>query len=236
MLVDDPGDAERHQSYLFTSRAEFRLQLRGRQRRHAADPARCNLGLVETTPAGPRLPQTRSVAAETELPQSHLGEPPQPACHGESELGCLTKTIEHEHRLFGCCGASVWAMDLMSHAQRAQHASPLVSRETLGDLVDSVVEQVEITASMPRLHRSTKAEVARACKPETAPTWTTYCRSPPCRSPGQAKTGKHRPETLGQAARISGITPIHLPADDPPEERWLQKASRPCPSRWPTPR
>ena len=75
-----------------------------------------------------------------------------------------------------------------------------------------MIEQVEITHQVRRLHR--QAERRGASAPRT--TRTCVCR-PTSTTPGHravvrsaAEADQHRPETLGQASRLSGVTPAAI--------------------------
>ncbi len=89
-----------------------------------------------------------------------------------------------------------------------------VSRETSGtalppDLVKSVVEQIEITAKYAGYIDLQKTEVERAAHYENLklPPDLDYLQVSALSFEARQKLAKHRPETLGLASRISGITP-----------------------------
>src|SRR5690606_28805748 len=87
-----------------------------------------------------------------------------------------------------------------------------VSRETLGELADSVVEQVEIAAKYSGYIERQKDEVQRAAHYERLrlPADLDYMQVPALSIEVRQKLQKHRPETLGQASRISGVTPAAI--------------------------
>ena len=93
-----------------------------------------------------------------------------------------------------------------------QHMHPDVSRETLGDLHAVVVEQVEIAAKYSGYIDRQKGEVERASHYEglKLPTDLDYLQVTALSFEARQKLAKHRPETLGQASRISGITPASI--------------------------
>ena len=96
--------------------------------------------------------------------------------------------------------------------QGGRYASPDVSRETLGDMTDAVVEQVEIAAKYSGYIDRQKEEVERAAYYEhlKLPTDLDYMQVSALSIEARQKLAKHRPETLGQASRISGITPATI--------------------------
>jgi len=95
-------------------------------------------------------------------------------------------------------------------------ADTLVSRETLGDLFDDlhepVVEQIEIAAKYSGYIDRQKGEVERAAHYENLrlPAELDYMAVPALSIEVRQKLNKHRPETLGQASRVSGVTPAAI--------------------------
>jgi tRNA uridine 5-carboxymethylaminomethyl modification enzyme len=124
----------------------------------------------------------------------------------------LGKAIEHEHKLFDLLRRpGVGYADLVA-MNGAQHASAAVSRETLGELLEPVVEQVEIAAKYAGYIDRQKIEVERSVHFEglKLPTNLDYLQVAALSFEARQKLAQHRPETLGQAARISGITPASI--------------------------
>ena len=93
-----------------------------------------------------------------------------------------------------------------------KYASGDVSRETLGDLSGPVVEQVEIAAKYAGYIDRQKDEVQRAAHLEKLrlPDDLDYLQVTALSIEVRQKLQKHRPETLGQASRISGVTPAAI--------------------------
>jgi tRNA uridine 5-carboxymethylaminomethyl modification enzyme len=87
-----------------------------------------------------------------------------------------------------------------------------VSRETLGELRDAVVEQIEIAAKYSGYIDRQKGEVERAAHYENLklPVDLDYMQVTALSIEVRQKLGKHRPETLGLASRISGVTPAAI--------------------------
>ncbi|VZR18755.1 tRNA uridine 5-carboxymethylaminomethyl modification enzyme MnmG [Escherichia coli] len=90
-----------------------------------------------------------------------------------------------------------------------KYASADVSRETLGDLSEPVLEQVEIAAKYSGYIDRQRDEVQRASHYESLhlPQELDYMQVAALSIEVRQKLQKHRPETLGQASRISGVTP-----------------------------
>jgi tRNA uridine 5-carboxymethylaminomethyl modification enzyme len=211
VLVDDlvtQGVTEPYR--MFTSRAEFRLQLREDNADMRLTEAGRRMGLVDDARWDAFSRKRDAVARETERLKATWVNPRNlPAAESERVLG---KAIEHEHNLFdllrrpGVVYADLVAMN------GAQHNSPDVSRETLGDLLAPVVEQVEIAAKYAGYIDRQKTEVERSVHFEglKLPADLDYLQVAALSFEARQKLAKHRPETLGQAARISGITPASI--------------------------
>jgi tRNA uridine 5-carboxymethylaminomethyl modification enzyme len=93
-----------------------------------------------------------------------------------------------------------------------KYASADVSRETLGELRDAVVEQIEIAAKYSGYIDRQKGEVERAAHYENLrlPADLDYMQVTALSIEVRQKLSKHRPETLGLASRISGVTPAAI--------------------------
>src|SRR5207245_8835005 len=87
-----------------------------------------------------------------------------------------------------------------------------VSRETLGDLYAPVVEQIEIAAKYSGYIERQKDEVGRAAYYENLklPGELDYMQVPALSIEVRQTLTKHRPETLGLASRIAGVTPAAI--------------------------
>ena len=131
------------------------------------------------------------------------------AAESERVLG---KAIEHEYNLFDLLRRpGVHHADLTG-LEGGRWVSSDVSRETLGDLTDAVIEQVEIAAKYAGYIDRQKEEVERAAFHEQMklPVDLDYMSVSSLSIEARQKLAKHRPETLGQASRISGITPATI--------------------------
>ncbi len=211
VLVDDlvtQGVTEPYR--MFTSRAEFRLQLREDNADMRLTETGRRLGLVDDARWDAFGHKRDAVARETERLKATWVNPRNlPAAESERVLG---KAIEHEYNLFDLLRRPGVGYTELVAMNGAQHASPQVSRETLGDLLAPVVEQVEIAAKYSGYIDRQNIEVERALHFEglKLPSDLDYLQVTALSFEARQKLAKHRPETLGQAARISGITPASI--------------------------
>ncbi|MDO8278183.1 MAG: tRNA uridine-5-carboxymethylaminomethyl(34) synthesis enzyme MnmG [Burkholderiaceae bacterium] len=211
VLVDDlitKGVTEPYR--MFTSRAEFRLQLREDNADMRLTETGRRLGLVDDSRWDAFSRKRDAVSRETARLASVWVNPRNlPAAESERVLG---KAIDHEYRLFDLLRRpDVSYAQLMSLAG-GRYASDAVSRETLGDLSDAVVEQVEIAAKYAGYIDRQRDEVLRAGHYENLrlPEDLDYTQVTALSFEVRQKLNKHRPETLGLASRISGVTPAAI--------------------------
>ncbi|MBL0421298.1 tRNA uridine-5-carboxymethylaminomethyl(34) synthesis enzyme MnmG [Ramlibacter sp. AW1] len=211
VLVDDlitKGVTEPYR--MFTSRAEFRLQLREDNADMRLTEAGRRLGLVDDARWAAFGRKRDAVSRETERLKSTWVNPRNlPPAESERVLG---KSIEREYSLLdllrrpGVSHAALLGMD------GGRYATDAVSRETLGELHDAVVEQVEIGAKYAGYIDRQKDEVERSAYYEKLrlPDELDYMQVSALSIEVRQKLAKHRPETLGQASRISGVTPAAI--------------------------
>jgi len=124
----------------------------------------------------------------------------------------LGKAIEHEHNLFDLLRRPGVPYEALVGMNGGAYVNPEVSRETLGDLLEPVLEQLDIAAKYSGYIDRQKAEVDRAANLEhlKLPPDLDYLQVKALSFEARQKLAKHRPETLGQASRISGITPASI--------------------------
>jgi len=210
VLVDDlitQGVTEPYR--MFTSRAEFRLQLREDNADMRLTEVGRQMGLVDDARWDAFCRKRDAVSRETERLKATWVNPRN--LSAEAATRVLGKPLEHEHKLFdllrrpGVAYADLIGMD-------ARLASAEVSRETLGELCAPVVEQIEIAAKYAGYIDRQKEEVERAAHYEglRLPADIDYLQVSALSIEARQKLAKHRPETLGQASRISGITPATI--------------------------
>jgi tRNA uridine 5-carboxymethylaminomethyl modification enzyme len=252
VLVDDlitKGVTEPYR--MFTSRAEFRLQLREDNADARLTEVGRQLGVVDNARWEAFCRKRDSVSRETERLRSIWVNPHNlPA---EESARVLGKSIEHEYNLADLLRrpdvsyASLMTLDGGKYAN--PDLTPAVSRETeagQGDaaageaseslggevsravrevagrspvatmadevFVASVVEQVEIAAKYSGYITRQKDEVERAAYYENLrlPAELDYMQVSALSIEARQRLNKHRPETLGQASRLSGITPATI--------------------------
>ena len=211
VLVDDlvtQGVTEPYR--MFTSRAEFRLQLREDNADMRLTDTGRRLGLIDDARWVAFCRKRDAVSRETERLKSTWVNPRQlPASESERVLG---KAIEHEHRLFDLLRRPGVSHEALAGLDGGKYASAEVSRETLGELWAPVIEQVEIAAKYAGYIDRQREEVERAAHFEhlRLPPDLDYMQVPALSIEVRQKLNLHRPETLGQASRISGVTPAAI--------------------------
>jgi tRNA uridine 5-carboxymethylaminomethyl modification enzyme len=211
VLVDDlitKGVTEPYR--MFTSRAEFRLQLREDNADMRLTEVGRQMGLVDDARWASFCTKREAVSRETERLKSTWVNPRNlQASESERVLG---KAIEHEHNLLDLLRRpNVTYAQLMS-LDGGRFEVNAVSRETLGDVAPAVIEQVEITAKYSGYIDRQKVEVERSAYYENLklPAKLDYLQVSSLSIEARQKLAKHRPETLGMASRISGITPATI--------------------------
>lgn len=204
VLVDDlitKGVTEPYR--MFTSRAEFRLQLREDNADMRLTEIGRKLGLVDDERWDAFSRKRDAVSRETERLKSIWVNPRNlPASESERVLG---KAIDHEYNL----------ADLLRR--------PDVSYETLmtldggkysaqAPLSETEIEQIEISAKYSGYIERQHDEVERAAHFENLklPADFDYSQVKALSFEVRQKLNKHRPETLGLASRISGVTPAAI--------------------------
>ena len=211
VLVDDlitKGVTEPYR--MFTSRAEYRLQLREDNADMRLTEIGRQMGLVDDVRWEVFNRKRDAVARETErLKATWVNPRSLPAAEAERVLG---KSIEHEYNLFELLRRPGVAYGALMEMQDGKHASSDVSRETLGDLSDSVIEQVEIAAKYAGYIDRQKDEIDRAAHYERLrlPPQLDYMQVTALSIEARQSLARFKPETLGQASRITGITPAAI--------------------------
>lgn len=204
VLVDDlitKGVTEPYR--MFTSRAEFRLQLREDNADMRLTEAGRKLGLVDDARWDAFSRKRDAVSRETERLKSIWVNPRNlPAAESERVLG---KAIEHEYNLADLLRrpdvdyATLMTLD----GGKYSAASALSAPE---------IEQIEISAKYSGYIERQHDEVERAAHFENLklPVDFDYGQVKALSFEVRQKLDKHRPETLGLASRISGVTPAAI--------------------------
>lgn len=195
---------------MFTSRAEFRLQLREDNADMRLTETGRSLGLVDDQRWDAFCRKRDAVSRETERLKSTWVNP-RILASAEAER-VLGKAIDHEYSLFDLLRRPGIGHAALMSLDSGRWASADVSRETLGELSDAVLEQVEIAAKYAGYIERQKDEVERAAHHERLrlPADLDYMQVSALSIEARQKLAKHRPETLGQASRMSGITPATI--------------------------
>ena len=222
VLVDDlitKGVTEPYR--MFTSRAEFRLQLREDNADARLTTVGRQLGLVDDARWEAFSRKQDAVSRETERLRS-LWVSPKNLAAPEAER-VLGKALEHEYSLADLLRRpEVGYADLMSMAA-GRFANPdlpvaagqgdgLVVALAQDGFVQSVVEQVEIAIKYAGYIDRQKEDVGRAAHYENLrlPETLDYMQVSALSIEARQRLNKQRPETLGQASRMSGITPATI--------------------------
>ena len=201
VLVDDlitRGVSEPYR--MFTSRAEYRLQLREDNADLRLTEHGRRLGVVDDARWDAYARKRDAIALELERIKSTYVSANLVARHDAERV--LGQPIERDYAL----------ADLLRR--------PGVTYRTLHELEgtgmpvddDIVAEQVEITTKYHGYIERQQVEVARAQAHEETrlPVEIDYRHVRGLSIEVQQKLNVHRPETLGQAARISGVTPAAI--------------------------
>ncbi|MEW6100329.1 MAG: tRNA uridine-5-carboxymethylaminomethyl(34) synthesis enzyme MnmG [Pseudomonadota bacterium] len=216
VLVDDlitKGVTEPYR--MFTSRAEFRLQLREDNADLRLTEIGRQLGLVDDARWDAFNRKRDAIAREMERLRSTWLHPGiLPEAHATRLLG---KPIEREYNLADLLRRPGIGFDTIAEAAVIARPEAGVSRETLraelgAALADAVIEQVEISVKYAGYIEKQNEEVQRAAYYEhlRLPEDLDYTQVTALSHEVRQKLQKHRPETLGQASRISGITPAAI--------------------------
>jgi tRNA uridine 5-carboxymethylaminomethyl modification enzyme len=125
--------------------------------------------------------------------------------------------IEHEYSLAELLRRPEIDFDAVAEIGAAAAPPTAVSRETLRTelgavLADTVIEQVQVSIKYAGYIDKQNDAVERTTHFEAMklPAELDYSQVTALSFEARQKLGKHRPETLGQASRISGITPAAI--------------------------
>ncbi|MCA3003471.1 MAG: tRNA uridine-5-carboxymethylaminomethyl(34) synthesis enzyme MnmG [Burkholderiales bacterium] len=206
VLVDDlitRGVTEPYR--MFTSRAEYRLQLREDNADARLTEMGRKLGLVDDVRWAAFETKREAVARETERLKSTWVQPGRVSA--EAMTAVIGQDIERDYSLF----------DLLRRpnvSYNALVALPL-GLEGVGEhgVTDpAVAEQVEIAAKYQGYidRQNDEVEKNRAQESLRLPAEIDYTKVRGLSKEVQLKLNQHKPETVGQAARIQGMTPAAI--------------------------
>jgi tRNA uridine 5-carboxymethylaminomethyl modification enzyme len=201
VLVDDLVTSGVTEPYrMFTSRAEFRLQLREDNADLRLTETGRRLGLIEENRWIAFVNKQEAIEKEqqrfdsTRLLPGILPE--------EEAIRVLGKSIEREYTL----------TELLRRPDVTYAA--LMTLPGAGTAVNDarVAEQIEIRAKYHGYIQRQQEEVSRQAHYENTllPRDIDYCLVKGLSNEVQQKLNQHKPETMGQASRISGVTPAAI--------------------------
>lgn len=201
VLVDDlitQGVAEPYR--MFTSRAEYRLQLREDNADLRLTEIGRKLGIVDDVRWAAFDKKREAIALEQERLRSTWVSPRN--LQADEAVRVLGKNIEREYSLY----------ELLRRPD-VNYADVLTlpgSGEAVQD--EKVAEQVEIQAKYQGYIERQNEEISRNGQHEATrlPIDLDYAQVRGLSKEVQQKLNQYKPETLGQAARIAGITPAAI--------------------------
>ena len=216
VLVDDlitRGVTEPYR--MFTSRAEYRLQLREDNADARLTEVGRRLGLVDDRRWAAFERKRDAVSRETERLKRTWVHPGSLQADDAQRL--LGKPLEHEHSLLDLLRRPGVRFDTVAEVAACAKPDAGVSRaqlrEALGErMADEVIEQVEIATRYAGYIGKQQDEVTRAAAYENLPLPASidYQLVKALSFEVRQKLAQHRPATLGQASRISGVTPAAI--------------------------
>ncbi|HQU97694.1 MAG TPA: tRNA uridine-5-carboxymethylaminomethyl(34) synthesis enzyme MnmG [Nitrosomonas sp.] len=201
VLIDDLVTSGVTEPYrMFTSRAEYRLQLREDNADLRLTETGRQLGLVDD--ARWQTFTGKQQAIEREQQRLHATRLFPSTLPEADAMRVLGKIIEREYTL----------IDLLRRPNVTYDS--LMTLPGAGNAVDDsqVAEQVEIQAKYHGYIQRQHEEVSRQAQYENTllPTDIDYTVVKGLSNEVQQKLNQHKPETIGQASRISGITPAAI--------------------------
>ena len=216
VLVDDlvfKGVTEPYR--MFTSRAEYRLQLREDNADLRLTEIGRDLGLVDDRRwAAFSLKRERLERELQRLRTAWVRPATLPAPDAERLLG---KALEHEYTLVDLLRRPGVGFDAVCQAAAIAGLADAVSRETLraefgAREADAVIEQAEIAVKYAGYIDKQIDDVERAASFESLklPAELDYAQVKALSFEARQTLARHRPATLGQASRISGVTPASI--------------------------
>ncbi|MEK6669167.1 MAG: tRNA uridine-5-carboxymethylaminomethyl(34) synthesis enzyme MnmG [Pseudomonadota bacterium] len=237
VLVDDLTTQGVTEPYrMFTSRAEFRLQLREDNADLRLTEIGRQLGLVGDARWTAFNRKRDAVSRETERLRTTWVRPATLLPVDAERL--VGKALEREYKLEDLLRRPGVGYDQVAEAGklgaerhaalRAEASNGVVTEDAVvvptaidraalraelgGTLADAVIEQVEISVKYAGYIDKQNDEVERAASYEhlRLPDGLDYTTVSALSFEARQKLNKHRPETLGQASRISGITPAAI--------------------------
>lgn len=201
VMVDDLITSGASEPYrMFTSRAEYRLQLREDNADLRLTEIGRKLGIIDDARWQVFEQKREAIAQEQERLRSTWVNPR--TLPPEDAIRVLGKPIEREHSLY----------ELLRRPDVSYAALSTLSGASEGVADAKVAEQVEIQAKYHGYIERQRDEIERNEQYETLalPEDIDYREVHGLSTEVQQKLNRHKPETVGQAARISGVTPAAI--------------------------
>ncbi|HMA24732.1 MAG TPA: tRNA uridine-5-carboxymethylaminomethyl(34) synthesis enzyme MnmG, partial [Gemmatimonadaceae bacterium] len=201
VLVDDlitRGVSEPYR--MFTSRAEYRLQLREDNADLRLTEAGRNLGVVDDARWEIFARRRDAIARELERLKTTYVNPNVVAAHDAMRV--LGQPIEREYSL----------ADLLRRPNVSYATLATLPAAGIATSDPAVAEQVEIATKYAGYIERQHDEIARHREQDeqALPVDLDYRTVRGLSAEVQQKLNEHRPETIGQASRISGVTPAAI--------------------------
>jgi tRNA uridine 5-carboxymethylaminomethyl modification enzyme len=216
VLVDDLITKGVNEPYrMFTSRAEYRLQLREDNADLRLTDIGRRVGLVDDLRWDHFNRKRDAIAREAEKLKTTWIHPGNlDAAAAERLFG---KALEHEYSLAELLKRPGVSFDSLAEAAAFARPDEAVSRETLRaslgpDLADAVIEQLEVSTKYAGYIDKQIDDVQRTAQLEALvlPAELDYAAVTALSFEVRQRLAQHRPATLGQASRISGVTPAAI--------------------------
>jgi tRNA uridine 5-carboxymethylaminomethyl modification enzyme len=203
VLVDDlitRGVTEPYR--MFTSRAEYRLLLREDNADIRLTEAGRKIGLVDDVRWEAFSRKQEAVLQEQERLKSTWVRPA--TLPKEDAIRVLGKPIEHEYSLFELLRRPELSYEALLSLPTSEAA---VKYE---DIAEEVRQQVDIAAKYQGYIDRQQDEIERAAGSEHTqlPEDMDYADVHGLSIEVQQKLAQHKPQTIGQASRVSGVTPV----------------------------
>ena len=203
VLVDDlitTGVTEPYR--MFTSRAEYRLQLREDNADMRLTAKGRELGLVDDVRWAAFEKKLEAVSREQARLKKTFVQIAANDVSRETQEAILGKPLEHEYSLF----------ELLRRPEVSYEAVLRLGDVDLGEIDPAVREQVEIAAKYQGYITRQQEEIAKQKGSENTKLGAEidYADVHGLSIEARQKLIMHKPETIGQAGRISGITPATI--------------------------
>lgn len=212
VLVDDlitTGVTEPYR--MFTSRAEYRLQLREDNADMRLTAKGRELGLVDDARWAAFEKKLEAVSREQARLRKTFVQVATDDVSRETQTAILGKPLEHEYSLFELLRRPEVSYEGMLSLGEQTDEGLGLDKQKLGELDPAVREQVEIAAKYQGYITRQQEEIAKQKGSENIKLIDLdYADVHGLSIEARQKLIQYKPETVGQAGRISGITPATI--------------------------